>query len=350
MRVAVTGATGNVGTSVLDALRADPAIEEIVGIATRRPTTSLPKVRWIAADVTSGDLASAFRDVDAVVHLAWRIQPSHEPGVLRATNVTGSMRVMQAVAQAGVPVLVHASSVGAYSPGPKDRAVDESWATNGIVTSEYSRDKAEVERLLDRFEVEHPDVRTVRIRPGLVLKGDAGSHLHRLFLGRLVPNALVRRIGIPLVPNVPGLVFQAVHSADVGEAFRLAVTKEVRGAFNVAAGPVLNPDVISETLNSKSFPLPAKALRVLVDLTWKARLQPTDPGWVDITLQVPVMDSTLAGEVLGWTPRRSATDALAEVVEGLTSGQGTATPPLAPARVGVKTWAHSFRHRNEGAA
>jgi UDP-glucose 4-epimerase len=34
--------------------------------------------------------------------------------------------VFQAAADAGVGALVHASSVGAYSPGPTDEAVDES--------------------------------------------------------------------------------------------------------------------------------------------------------------------------------------------------------------------------------
>ena len=72
----------------------------------------------------------------------------------------GSRRVFSAAAAAGVPALVYASSVGAYSPGPKDRAVDESWPTGGIKTSFYSRHKAEVEQLLDVFEAEHPEVRS----------------------------------------------------------------------------------------------------------------------------------------------------------------------------------------------
>ena len=64
-----------------------------------------------------------------------------------------------------MPALVYASSVGAYSPGPKDRAVDESWPTGGIQTSFYSRHKAEVERLLDVFETEHADVRSCACGP-----------------------------------------------------------------------------------------------------------------------------------------------------------------------------------------
>jgi uncharacterized protein YbjT (DUF2867 family) len=57
MRVVVTGATGNVGTSVLAALAGEPAVDSIVGLARRRPAVVWPKVEWRVADVTSDDLA-----------------------------------------------------------------------------------------------------------------------------------------------------------------------------------------------------------------------------------------------------------------------------------------------------
>ena len=41
----VTGATGNVGTSVVRALAADARIEEIVGIARRAPAWRPPRTR-----------------------------------------------------------------------------------------------------------------------------------------------------------------------------------------------------------------------------------------------------------------------------------------------------------------
>jgi len=169
-RVVVVGATGNVGTSVVRALGGDAAVDEIVGVARRPPAAQAPKTTWVAADVEHSDLAAIFRGADCVVHLAWRIQPSYDVSSLRRTNVDGSARVFAAVAAAGAPSLVYASSVGAYSPGPKDRAVDESWPTDGTRTSFYARHKAEVERLLDRFESEHPDVRVVRMRPALIFK------------------------------------------------------------------------------------------------------------------------------------------------------------------------------------
>ncbi|HEY6150772.1 MAG TPA: NAD-dependent epimerase/dehydratase family protein, partial [Gaiellaceae bacterium] len=138
MRVVVVGATGNVGTSLLEALVEEPAVESVLGLARRRPRLELPKVEWAQADVTRSDLVPHFRGADCVVHLAWLIQPSRDLNRVWLANVHGSSRVFRAVAEAGVPSLVYASSVGAYSPGPKERRVDESWPTHGIPTSFYS--------------------------------------------------------------------------------------------------------------------------------------------------------------------------------------------------------------------
>jgi UDP-glucose 4-epimerase len=170
MRVAVTGATGNVGTSVMRALAADPAIASLVGVARRRPRLELAKTEWVEADVERDDLARLFRGTDTVVHLAWRIQPSRDLDALWRTNVHGSSRTFRAALEAGVKTLVYASSVGVYSPGPKDRLVDESWPRDGVSTSFYARHKAEVERRLDVLEREHPGLRVVRVRPGLIFE------------------------------------------------------------------------------------------------------------------------------------------------------------------------------------
>src|SRR3954453_712776 len=237
MRVEVVGATGNVGTSVLHALAGDTAIESIVGVARRMPAMSFPGVEWVAADIRSSDLEPIFTGADAVVHLAWAIQPSRDEAELRSVNVDGSARVFRAAGRAGVGALVYASSVGTYSPGPKDRAVDESWPTDGIETSYYSRQKADVERILDRFESEQPQVRVVRLRPALIFKRESASEQRRVFAGPFFPRFLAKRIAV--VPATPRLRFQAVHSYDIGEAYRLAARSDAHGAFNIAAEPVL---------------------------------------------------------------------------------------------------------------
>jgi UDP-glucose 4-epimerase len=333
MRVVVFGASGNAGTSVLEALADEERVDEIVGIARRAPKAAFPKVSWRTTDISdpNTDLAGLMRGADCVVHLAWLIQPSHDESVTHATNVEGSQRLFDAVARAGVPSLVYASSVGAYAPGPKDRAVDESWPTTGISSSFYARHKAAVERILDSFESAHPEVRVVRLRPGLIFKRAAATEVRRLFAGPLLPSALVRRELIPIVPRHPRLVFQAVHSLDVGQAYRLAIVRDdARGAYNVAADPVLNPDELGRILGARPVPVPAPLLRLGAALTWRLHLQPTSPGWVDMALAIPVMDTTRARTELGWTPRFSAADALLELIDGMHEAAGSDTPPLSP--------------------
>src|SRR4051794_9512492 len=290
----------------------------------------MAKTQWVAADIVSDDLVPIFTGADAVVHLAWAIQPSRDEGMLHAVNVDGSARVFDAVARAGVPVLVYASSIGAYSPGPKDdNGVDESWPTDGIPTSFYSRHKAAVERLLDSFERKHPDVRCVRLRPGLIFKSESASEQRRLFGGPLVPTFLMRPGLIPVVPDIPRLRFQAVHADDVAEAYRLAVVDhDARGAYNVAAQPVLDPDRLAALLGARKVPMRGGLLRGAAALTWRLRLQPSPEGWVDMALGVPVMNTGRVRSELGWQERVSSGDALLELLRGMRNGDGTATPPL----------------------
>lgn len=328
MRIVVTGATGNVGSAVLRVLGRDPAVSSIVGLARREPRAHFAKTTFVAADVTVSDLVPTFDGADAVVHLAWLIQPSRDERVTRAVNVDGSARVFAAAAAAGVPALIYASSVGAYARGPKDRAVDETWPTSGIASSFYSVQKAVVEAHLDRFEHDHPSMRVVRLRPGLIFQRDAASEIRRLFLGPLLPRGLVRTGLIPVVPQLARLRFQAVHAMDVAQAYRLAVTGDARGAFNIAADPVIDAGVLGELLHAGTLSVPASLLRLGADLTWRARLQPTSPGWVDMGLGVPIMDTSRAREELGWSERHSSTDALMELLSGIREGAGQDTPPL----------------------
>ena len=335
MRIVVTGASGNKGTSLLQALEADSRVREIVGIARRKPAWSTPKTTWIVADVTVSPLEPLFAGADAVVHLAWLIQPSRDDRALRAVNVDGSRRVFEAAAAAGVKALVHASSVGAYSAGPKDRAVSEDWPTEGIPSSFYSRHKAACERALDEVELQAPDMRVVRLRPGLVFKAEAGAEIRRYFVGPFLPSPLVHPSLLPIVPRNDRLRFQAVHAADVAEAYRIAALEpHARGAYNIAADPVLDGEELARILDARPVPVPPNVLRAAAGLTWALRLQPTPPGWVDLAHGIPIMDTTRAREQLGWQPRHTAAEALLDLLRGMREEAGVDTPPLSPASSG----------------
>ncbi|WP_345561374.1 NAD-dependent epimerase/dehydratase family protein [Nonomuraea rosea] len=330
MRVVVVGATGNVGTSVVRALATDDDVTSIVGVARRLPGWRADRTDWRQADVASADLVRIFEGADAVVHLAWLFQPTRDPAVTWRANVLGSMRVFRAAAEAGVSALIHASSVGAYSPGPKDRPVDESWPTHGWPGAAYGREKAYVERVLDVFEHDHPNIRVVRMRPGFIFQRVAATEQRRLFGGPFVPRRLMRQGRIPFVPDIPGLRLQVLHADDAAEAYRLAVTRPVRGAFNLAAEPVLDAQDLAELLGARTVPVPQGLARAAVAAGWHLRLVSAAPGLLELALRIPVMRVDRAKEVLGWTPRRSSWEAVRELFEGLHDGAGMDTAPLAP--------------------
>src|SRR3954451_6967245 len=314
MRIVVTGASGNVGTPLLEHLSG----HEVVAIARRppdSPSDTRPYDTWRAIDISTPDaadtLAGAFAGADVVVHLAWLIQPSVAPEMLRATNVEGTGAVLRALAAARVPSFVYASSVGAYSKGPKQPPVAESWPTGGISGSMYSQHKAQVERMLDDFETEHSEVRIVRIRPGIILAARSSSEQARYFLGPFLPMSLLQRRRLPVAPALPGLAVQVVHADDAAAAFATAALGAAQGAFNIATAPVVTNELVRQVLGARSVPVPWAVATALAAVTWKLRLQPTDPGWPRMGRDTPLMSTERARTVLGWTPTKDARAVLA---------------------------------------
>jgi UDP-glucose 4-epimerase len=346
MRIVITGATGNVGTALLKVLTEDPAeSHQLVGIS-RRPGPVEPPyeaVEWVGADLATPAatevLATAFAGADAVVHLAWLIQPSYDRELLRRTNQDGTARVIEAVQRAEVPHLVHFSSVGVYSPARDAQPVSEDYPHGGVPGSRYSVDKAAAEALLDRFEdslAEAGDssITVTRMRPGVILQAAAASEIARYFLPKPVPLRLLRQSLLRLVPLPAAFHLQFVHAEDVARAVRLVLCHRAGGAFNVATEPVVDRDSWSTMFGGVAPAVPVPVLRSLVHASWAVHLQPVDPGWIDLAANVPVLSTGRIRE-LGWQPRRSAEQVLRELVEAIREGRGTGSPVLTP-RAGLR--------------
>ncbi|MGW4113611.1 NAD-dependent epimerase/dehydratase family protein [Actinosynnema sp. NPDC004786] len=336
MRVVVTGASGSVGTALRRVL-AD-AGDTVVGIARRIPAASPD---WVSCDLGAPAaevvLARAFEGADAVVHLAWAIQPTPGEPDMRRTNITGSTHVLRAAGRAGVPHVVVASSVAAYTPtsGP----VDEGWPCGGVPGSAYSRQKAELERLL----IGRDGVAVVR--PCAVVQPDAGAEVDRWVLGPFLPGRLLGRPWLP-VPLWPGLTAQVVHAEDVARAIRVILAHRATGPFNVAADPPLGARELASVFGGFLVPVPFAVLLALAWPTWRVGVQPAHPGWLRLAARAPLVDCTRV-RALGWEPRHPPAAALSEFVAAVAEGRGT-WGPLAPR--GAVRWPRLGRpaHQSQG--
>ena len=341
MRVLVTGATGNLGNVLVPRLLA--AGHAVTGVARRVPEAShRGGADWVELDLSTAHMQQRLREalegVDAVVHTAWGFQPTRDTAYLRRLDVGGTRAVLAAAAAAGVPHLVHVSSVGAYSPGRDAGEVEEDWPTGGAADLPYARHKCAAERLLDGHEAEPGKLPVVaRLRPSIYARRTVGGALGRYVLPSLTPSSVLP--ALPVLPLDRGFRLQVLHSGDVADAVVRVLERRATGAFNLAAGPVLTQRDIAEVLGRPAVHLPWAVLRRAAGLAWALRLQPVDPGWLDMGWQVPLMSTRRAREELGWAPQHDARDVLREAWEGIVEGAGEPTPVLRP-----RTWPEQLRN------
>jgi UDP-glucose 4-epimerase len=332
-RIVITGASGNVGTALLKRLTVSGADYDIQGVARRRPPSSgvYQRAQWHQLDLADPQsvtrLQRIFTGVDCVVHLAWGFQPTRNTRYLDAVGIGGTSAVLTAAHVAGVGQLVHMSSVGVYAAGRYGQRVDESWSTAGIPTSPYSRAKSQAEAMLDDYERTTADgVAVARLRPGFIVQRDAAEGLRRYTLPAYVDPRWLRLL--PVLPLDRSLTIPMIHSDDVADACTRVIERRSTGAFNLSAEPPIRRDDIAHVLGAKPIHVPSSLLRPLVQVSWLARLQPIDQGWLDMAFTVPLLNTARARDVLGWTPQHDALQALADVIDGFTHHSDAPSPVL----------------------
>jgi nucleoside-diphosphate-sugar epimerase len=144
-RVAVTGARGFIGRSLVERLASRG--DSVIGAVARSTT-----------DVAA--LTETFRGADAVVNLAGVVSSSREDDYVRG-NVDTTRIVAEAARAAGA-ALVHVSSLAAAGPAPATSPRREEDPCTPITT--YGRTKLEGERVVAAT----PGLRWTILRPGVV--------------------------------------------------------------------------------------------------------------------------------------------------------------------------------------
>jgi nucleoside-diphosphate-sugar epimerase len=333
MRIAITGASGNLGTALLAELADPSGRHDVTAIARRTPPAVPPYdgAQWASIDVGGQgaveELTAAFDGVDVVVHLAWQFQPSHRIGQLRATGVQGTSNVLAASAAAGIGHLVHMSSGAVYSGVDDHRAVDETWPRTGVKDSVYSIGKVDAERAIDEWQQTHTGTPPVaRIRPGFIGQSGIGAELLRYALPGYVPAGFLRML--PVLPLDRALTIPAVHAHDVAVAITQIIDQRAHGAFNLAADPPVTAADIADALGARLCHVPKSVVAGAVALSWRLHVQPVDRGWIELAYQVPLLDCSRARQELNWAPRFSGIETIQQSVDAVLKAEEGVSPPL----------------------
>ena len=304
MRVVVTGGSGQLGSRVLRRLAGDRKIKAITSIDLRPPAIASPKIHVVTADVRDPDIGRHLKEHDALVHLAFVVTEVRPRDEVEAVNVGGSANVFNAAAAAGITRIVYSSSIAAYGvvPGHPEPITEDTPRVHQKNFA-YSATKFEVEALLDRFVLDHPNIAVARLRPAILVGHDMEHALgYSLRRSRIVD---IARAPLPLV-----------WDEDVAEAVALALHGGARGAFNVAADDALPPRELARRTGLFAIPLPrAVAKGAATASPFLARLgigQAMDPAWVDTSNVRMIISSERAKRELRWRPRcATAADVIA---------------------------------------
>jgi nucleoside-diphosphate-sugar epimerase len=336
MRVAITGASGFVGSHLCHALRA--AGHEPVAVV--RASSKLDRLgrqfEVAIADVRDQEaLRRAFQGADAVIHCAALVDPYANPWEARSVNFIAAYNVCHASVDAGVSQLVQMSSAAVYArDNPRGVPLLEDAAKiveNPPVYDTYSINKAAAEKVVLDFGVGRRLKVTVFRMGAIYGPGDRMS----------APIAAALRAG--RIAGIGGrpLHFGLIHIDDLVSATAAALERPANARLLNLDGPA--PATFSEylaefarqlNLDVKVRTLPITAVRAAAwaaETLWAIRKQdgpaPLNRFSVELLVADFVLDTTRAQTQLGWLPRVQLAAGL-DSITGWLAGEPWASPAL----------------------
>ena len=249
-RIAITGASGLIGSALVGYLKSEGhTVQRLV----RRATVAPDEIKW---DPKTGYVdIEALRGVDAVIHLAGvgvgdkRWTKRYKSEILNS-RLLGTTAIANAVAEVKPQVFISASAIGWYGDSG-NRAVVESDSVGHDFLAAVCREWESAADLAG-------DVRTVKLRTGLVLDPTGGA------LGRMLP---LFRFGLGGKLGSGQQWWSWITLHDVVRAIVFTLEKKISGPVNLTSpNPVTNQEFTSALARAMKrpalFPAPAIALKI----------------------------------------------------------------------------------------
>ena len=281
--VAITGVSGYLGSRLLHRLTRADGVERIVGIDLNPPRAESPKLRFYRRDVREPFTDVMMENhVDAAVHLAFAVRPTHDVEGARQIDIDGARNFIEACQKASVECVVYLSSHTAYGPHPDNPVpLTEDAPLRPIRGFQYSWDKGEADRMFQDLMERCPDLCVNVVRACSILGPEGiGSVSTGMF-----QKVMIRLIGYdPLV--------QFLHEEDLAELMLTLIRSRKRGVFNAGGEGALRYREVIAATGRPCVPVPAKMLSLLLTLSWRLKLQSeSPPGGLDF-IKYPIVVST----------------------------------------------------------
>ena len=321
MRYVITGGSGYIGSRLVGMLSRREDTEAIVNCDVARPRGGyVPKTAFERIDVRDRDGVCDVLDrvkPDALVHLAFILNPSHDEHFMYDVDVNGTHNVLEAAGQAGTQqVLVTTSAVayGAFPDNPVPLTEDD--PVRGVSAFSYARDKTESDRICQLWAAKYPERVMTIVRPCIVFGPNVDNYLVRLWTKQ------------PFAADVGTLdnQIQFVHEDDVVEGITALLLGRHAGAFNVAGDGQMTMRECAEIIGSPIRKMPLRAYRGLAHAMWAARLSEAPPGQIDFALYPWIVSNEKLKQTAGWSPKHTTR----ETFEITMRAHGKLAPEEAP--------------------
>src|SRR4051794_6005425 len=300
MRYLITGGSGYIGSRFVDHLSRRQDVERIVICDLQPPRHYKPKTEFVNLDVRD---RLAVRETleraqpDALVHLAFILNPSHDEDFMYEVDVNGTRNVLEAASVAGTEQVLVASSSTAYGAFPDNpEPITEEHPVRGVAGFSYARDKTESDRLCQLWALEHPERVMTIVRPCIVFGPNVDNYLVRLWTKQ------------PFAVDVGTIdsQIQFVHEDDVVEGITALLLGRHAGAFDVAGAGLMTNRECAELIETPVRKMPLWLYRRLARVMWKLRQSEVPPGGIEFALHSWLLSNEKLKRTTGWAPKYSS--------------------------------------------
>jgi UDP-glucose 4-epimerase len=300
MKYVITGGSGYIGTRLTEFLIGREDTELIAIADLRPPRYPRAKVQFHRTDVRERSQLRVLLErvkPDALVHLAFVLNPMHDEHQMYEIDVGGTQNVLDAASRAGVEHLLVTSSAtayGAFADNPVP--LDEEHPVRGVPDFEYARDKAECDRLCQLWALQHPDRTMTIVRPCIVFGPNVDNYILRAWT----------KIPFQADFGQPSPPMQFVHEEDLVEALVLLLDGRHEGPFNVAGDGTMTLDECSKAIGRRIQRVPLALYWRFVGLMWLVRQSESPPGNLHFVIHPWVVSTERLKQTTGWKPRHSS--------------------------------------------